>query len=38
MRNVPPEIALTMIFSNSMILFEHYFNQAVFKERRYDDM
>ena len=31
-------IILTMIFSNSMILFEHYFNQAVFKARYYDDM
>ena len=31
-------IILTIIFSNSMILFEHYFSQAVFKARSYDDI
>ena len=34
---VSPEIILIIIFSNSMTLFEHYFNQAVFKARYYDD-
>ena len=34
---VSPEIILIIIFSNSMTLFEHYFNQAVFKARCYDD-
>ena len=33
-----PEIILIITFSNSMTLFEHYFNQAVFKARNYDDM
>ena len=36
--DVSPEIILTIIFSNLMILFEHCFNQAVFKARDYDDM
>ena len=35
---VSPEIILTIIFSNSMTLFEHYFNQAVLKARYYDDI
>ena len=35
---VSPEIILIITFSNSMTLFEHYFNQAVFKARNYDDM
>ena len=33
-----PEIILIITFSNSMTLSEHYFNQAVFKARNYDDM